>query len=247
MSSNTDVNVAVLRHLVARDMDNRMGAAGHGWLYKKFTGLNFSALNKKQLVCSNDQNGDVPASGGWPDTRVCFWVLSNDDDTSGITVKQVGAAVLATITVAAGIAAGQGAFGTTVTQLHDAHSRASQYKVSLPSAGPLGALAMHLAEKSTVKLAKETNNMWALATRNVLRCGAAAISGGPKDTAIYLRYFENKEVMTTIMTRSYRDGRNTPESLKYVRGLCTEQKWQYDADKGSIEKVAGRVELADLH
>lgn len=241
-----NLDLALLRHLLAKKVSEAQASSGVGWLRRKMTGTDFASLNKKLIVVSNEQTGIVPASDGWPLTQVGFFVLSDDDADIGVKTAEVGAVVLAVTAKALNTAAGQGAFGTTISSIHEAHARASQYQVSMPSAGMLGAVAMRWAEHGLREEAQRTGNMWALATRKIVACGAVAIAHNGKEKEFYIRCCTEHQ-LDSLMTYSHNKyGLNTPEARKYVRGLCTQEKWQYKSLDQTFKKVANSVELHHL-
>lgn len=244
----SDLDLSVIRHIVAKSIDERLTRAGHGWLYKKFVGLSESTIRKKQIVASKDTTGFLEASDGWPETQVGFWVLSQDNADLGITTTEVAGAIFVVTTTALSAAAGKGAFGTSVAGLHEAHSRASQFSVSMPSGGIAGKVAMRWMEYGLRNNAVQTGNEWALATRNIIECGAVAISQEGNDRHFYLRRYHSGDVLETFMIQAYKAGirGGGDSSLKYVRGICTEAKWKYDSDTRKVEKVADSAGLRML-
>lgn len=245
-----EVAAALVRYIVANDTEDEMKDQGHGWLWRKFTGLNSAALNKKRLVFSHDQLGVVPESNGWPETFVFFWLLSSRDDANNsVVVERVKGAVLATLKTAAGVAAGQGVFGTSVMQLHEAHSFASDVTSNVPGASGFGPKMMESRARAAIQKienamddvvysqVKNTRNEWCIAIKSMMICGAAAVSGEPKNTNIYLRRFSDRTHMETMMAASYRKGMNTIEGRRYTRDLCTQYAWNYDAAAGKLEKI----------
>lgn len=245
-----DIAGALVRYIVATDIEQKSIQAGDGWLRRKFTGMNKAALQKKRIVLSRDQRGVVPASDGWPETFVFFWLLSSrEDKETSIVLEQAKGAVLATVQAGVGAVAGSGVMGTTVMQLHNAYSFASDVTGNVPQTTGFGSGMMDQRARAMIgkmeaavdnaayNAVKGTENEWCIAIKSMMLCGVAAISGDPRHTTIFLRKCRDAQHLQTLMTTSYRYGLNSVDGRRYVRNCSDDEIWGYDATRGELLKA----------
>lgn len=246
-----DIAGALVRYVVATDIEQKAIKAGDGWLTRKFTGMNKAALQKKRMVLSSEQRGVVPASDGWPETFVFFWLLSSreEDKNTSIVLNQAKGAVLATVKAGAEIAAGSGVMGTTVMALHNAHSFASGVAGSAPQTSGIGRGMMDkrvqsafakmeaAVDNAAYGAVKGTENEWCIAIKSMMVCGVAAIAGDPRHTSLFIRRCNDVAHLESLMRTSYRHGLNTLEGRKYVRNCSDQEVWGYDATRGELIKA----------
>lgn len=246
-----ELAAGIIRFIIANEMKQRLKSQGHGKLWRRIHGLSVSAINKKKVILSNDNGGFVPASDGWDDSFVCFWVIINKPTTTrDIIIKEAKGVVMAHLGGAFGSMASAGQFGSTVQQINQVKTNVGNAK----KAGGMAVSTFSSEARSTVSsgIYNQLNSAWragmwegALGTRSEfafalgegLTHGACAISGTSDNLTISLGYWPEKQTFMSLMATAERKGLNTNAARKYVRSLCTQSSWSYGSDTQSLEKL----------
>lgn len=230
---------SLIRYILATDIENKSIKAGDSWLRRKFTGMNAKALQKKRMVLSSEQRGIMPASDGWPETFVCFWMMSSredDDKGSNLVFEQVKGAFLtiATVGVGAGI---QGLGSTTVAQVHSAYDFAGSVS-SVPNTRNWGGRAYAqmdaVVQDCAYHAAKGTDLEWCMASRSAMLYGCAAISLQGEIAQVFLRRCRDMNHLESLMRASYRRGINTVDGKRCVRDYSDDEHWALDFSTGEL-------------
>lgn len=246
---NPTLASAIIRFVIANEMKASLKAQGHGTTWRKLHGLTRKKMNKKKIVLSNDNTGIAPADGDNPEAFVCFWVLLNKPATSNdIYLEQAGDVVLAHIKGAVGGIANSGMLGSTVQQINSVYTKSQTIQ------GGAGVISDAFNSSSKAdEVYSGLNRAWragmwdavigtrsefAFALDEGLIFGAAAISGVANNLIVDMRYWSEKKDLMVFMAEAERKGLGTNAARKYIRGLCSQVKWNYSSETQNIIKLS---------